>query len=255
MTVCREPVGRVWTHRYRDREGTEHGPEHRPEQKQKKKQNLDLRQPEKLAGVICVAWLRNEAEPRANAGASNSQPESLTRFQVGGFNQNCHRVLHLIGQVVHLFHPLHHPVMKHRKPGSSMESGALFVVRVQWCEQHRHRVGSSMRICGRRYLEQPAPGCLGSRLPVSNAIAKRDSDSDPATLIEHCLRFLQGTFGSPRALSGERHFQNDKFHYPAVRGFTVPSKRKPVRAGIVPGAVICPVGPTENSGGTVGERI
>lgn len=169
MTVCREPVGRVSTHRYRDREGTEHGPEHRPEQKQKKKQNLDLRQPKKLAGVIRVAWLRKEAEPRASVGALPSR-----------------------------FADLH----------------------------------------------QPALACFRSRLPVSYAVAKRDGYSDPATLIEHCLRFLQGTFGSPRTLSGERHFQNDKFHYPAVRGFTVPSKRKPVRAGIVPGAVICPVGAT-----------
>lgn len=105
-------------------------------------------------------------------------------------------------------------------------------------------------------LHQPALGCFRSRLAVSYAVAKRDGNSDPAILIEHCLCFLQREFRPFRVLPRRRHLQNYKFnHYPAFRGFTVPSKRKPVRAGIVPGTVTCRVGPTENSGGTVGERI
>lgn len=105
-------------------------------------------------------------------------------------------------------------------------------------------------------LHQPALGCFRSCLPVSYAIAKRDGNSDPAILFEHCLCFLQREFRPFRVLPRRRHLQNYKFnHYPAFRGFAVPSKRKPVRAGIVPGAVTCRVGPTENSGGTVGERI
>ncbi|WP_292421070.1 hypothetical protein [Mesorhizobium sp.] len=105
-------------------------------------------------------------------------------------------------------------------------------------------------------LPQSSPSCFRSRLPVSYAIAKRDGNSDPAILIEHCLCFLQREFRPFRVLPRRRHLQNYKLnHYPAFRGFAVPSKRKPVRAGIVPGAVTCRVGATENSGGTVGERI
>lgn len=160
MRACREPVGRVWTHRYRDREGTEHGPEHRPEQKQKKKQNLDLRQPEKLAIVTSVAWLGREAEPRADVGALPS------RFAD---------------------------------------------------------------------LPQSPPSCFRSRLPVSNAITKRDGYSDPATLIEHCLRFLQREFRPFRVLPRRRHLQNYKFnHFSVFRGFAVPSLSQPTRAEIVP---------------------
>ncbi|WP_301004668.1 hypothetical protein, partial [Mesorhizobium sp.] len=144
--------------------------------------------------------LRFEAK-KAYLTAEHCAAESFNGGSLGDVDQLGRGAFNFVGQVIHLLHPLRNPVMKHRKPSGSVESGALFVVRVKRCEQHRHRVGSSMRVGG-RYLEQPPPGCFRSR---AYAAAKRDTDRKTVVFVEHGLCLLEGEFGALRPLSGDRH--------------------------------------------------
>ncbi|CDX23191.1 hypothetical protein MPL3356_40265 [Mesorhizobium plurifarium] len=51
--------------------------------------------------------------------------------------QSSRRLLDLVGQVVHLIHPLDHALMKHRKPSGSVDLGALFAMHIEG-RKHYH---------------------------------------------------------------------------------------------------------------------
>ncbi|WP_156751078.1 hypothetical protein [Mesorhizobium sp. AA23] len=160
--------------------------------------------------------------------------ESLDGRALGGADELGRSPLNFVGQVIHLCHPLHDSVTKHRKPGRSVESGALFIMRVKRCKHHRHRVGSSMGACGRRYLEQPPPGCFRSRLPGAYAAAKCDTDRKAVVVIEQGLCLLQGEFGSLSTLPRRRHFQTQNFNHSSASWIAVPSISKPSSSALVP---------------------
>ncbi|MER9524126.1 hypothetical protein NKI96_11125 [Mesorhizobium sp. M0292] len=121
---------------------------------------------------------------------------------------------------------------EHGQPGRMVIHAALLTVRVEWSEQY-HGLESSMH-AWRCNLLQPPFGRFSTGLASPYAAAKGKTDSNAVVLVEQILCLLERDFGSLRTLSGDRHFQVQKFNHSSASSILIPSIRKPSFSGLVP---------------------
>jgi hypothetical protein len=173
-------------------------------------------------------------------------------------DQDGRRPLNFVGEAINLTHALHDAIMQHRQTRGMVVHTSLVTIRVEWFEED-HALDSSTGSCWVLDLQQLPTCCLRSRLPGSYAAAQRKADPKTMVVVEHCLCLVLGEHCALGALSGNRHFQAQKFnHFLGVLDF-LSSIRKSALSPFVPVAAQKhrkwggARRPPENSYGIVGE--
>ncbi|CDX22304.1 hypothetical protein MPLB_2300039 [Mesorhizobium sp. ORS 3324] len=180
----------------------------------------------------------------AGAKRINLNPRAFAGIQanvgMSGLDQTGYRSLDLLGHIVHLVHPLHDAMVKHREPRCVVNSASLSAVRVERFEHH-HRDVSSPQACRRHHLQQSPSGCFRTSLFGPDTAAKGKADREPAALVEHRLCLFEGNLCALHALPGGCLLQSYQFNHTAASSrIVVPSKGEQRTITLVPVAKFRP---------------